>query len=112
MGSGSNHRRQIQIERLEWFAVDGGGGTSPDYLNPGALGLIRPEFGVGDGQRNMRNPTGHSGEGVRARDAMRCGGGDSARALRRRAVPGPLRKPRPKASSAKQTERRVEAYRG
>ena len=78
MGSGSNHRRQIQIERLEWFAVDGGGGTSPDYLNPGALGLIRPEFGVGDGQRNTRNPTGHSGEGVRARDAMRGGGGDSA----------------------------------
>ena len=91
MGSGSNHSRQIQIERLEWFAVDGGGGTrwrrlsevargrtSPDYLNPGALGLIRPEFGVGDGQRNTRNPTGHSGEGVRARDAMRGGGGDSA----------------------------------
>ena len=91
MGSGSNHRRQIQIERLEWFAVDGGGRTrwrrlsevargrtSPDYLNPDALGLIRPEFGVGDGQRNTRNPTGHSGEGVRARDAMRGGGGDSA----------------------------------
>ena len=54
------------------------GGAAPELAEIGTPGWDSSRLWVGEDPRVMRDPTGHSGEGVRARDAMRGGGGDSA----------------------------------